>query len=137
MALGLFAIFALLRFRTTNLAFKTMSYLFTVIGVSVGNALYNPINPWRGPVIVNGLIILSVFLLERFYQKTTFSSHVLMYSRLELLDPDKMEELLSDISTRLNRRIAKIEIRKIDLNKGNAELEVFYRDTPVQTSRVH
>ena len=39
MAVGLFAIFAILRFRTRNFGLKDMSYIFTTIGLSVINSL--------------------------------------------------------------------------------------------------
>ena len=130
MALGLFAVFALLRFRTLNLSFKSSAYLFTVIGISVANALFNFLHPIRGVILVNVIIILTVLLLEIYFQKTSLSKHVLIYNNLELLDPDKMEELLRDLTMHLKRKIVRIEIRKIDLNKGNAELEVFFRENP-------
>lgn len=130
MALGLFAIFALLRFRTLNLSFKSSAYLFTVIGISVSNALFNYLHPIRGVILVNLVVILTVLILEIYFKKTTLSKHLLIYKKLELLDPDKMEELLQDLSMHLNKKIVKIEIHKIDLNKGNAELEVFFRENP-------
>ena len=37
MALGLFAIFAILRFRSRNLSLREMTYFFTVIGIAVIN----------------------------------------------------------------------------------------------------
>ena len=39
MAVGLFAIFTILRLRTTNVSVKDMAYMFTVIGISVINSL--------------------------------------------------------------------------------------------------
>ena len=64
MALGLFAVFSIMRFRTENLATKNMAYLFTVIGVSVINAMFDFPHPVRGTIMVNIIIILTVFLLE-------------------------------------------------------------------------
>ena len=39
MAIGLFAIFTILRFRTRNLNIKDMAYIFTVIAISAVNSL--------------------------------------------------------------------------------------------------
>lgn len=61
---GLFALFSVLRFRTKNLDFRPMSYLFTAIGISAINALGTFNDPVRGPLLMNGVILLSVFLLE-------------------------------------------------------------------------
>ena len=64
MALGLFAVFSIMRFRTENLETKNMAYLFTVIGISVINAMFDFPHPVRGTILVNIIIILTVFLLE-------------------------------------------------------------------------
>ena len=70
MALGLFAIFSIIRYRTRNMAIKDMAYLFTVIGISAVNALLDYPNPIRGTILVNGIIILTIFLLEISFKKT-------------------------------------------------------------------
>jgi hypothetical protein len=61
---GLFALFSVLRFRTKNLDFRPMAYLFTAIGISAINALGTFYDPVRGPVVMNSVILISVFLLE-------------------------------------------------------------------------
>lgn len=61
---GLFALFSVLRFRTKNLDFRPMAYLFTAIGISAINALGTFLYPIRGPFMINGIILLSVFVLE-------------------------------------------------------------------------
>jgi hypothetical protein len=61
---GLFALFSILRFRTKNLDFRPMAYLFTAVGISAINALGVFYDPIRGPILINGVILVSVFLLE-------------------------------------------------------------------------
>ena len=61
---GLFALFSILRFRTKNLDFRPMAYLFTAVGISAINALGVFYDPIRGPILINGIVLLSVFLLE-------------------------------------------------------------------------
>ena len=61
---GLFALFSILRFRTKNLDFRPMAYLFTAVGISAINALGVFYDPIRGPILINGIILVSVFLLE-------------------------------------------------------------------------
>jgi hypothetical protein len=142
MALGLFAVFSIIRYRTRNMAIKDMAYLFTVIGISAINALLDYPHPVRGTILVNSIIILTIFLLEISFRKEDKKSkknmhkkdkkiesliqHRLLYDNLELLNPGKMNLLINDISTRTGLKIEKIRIRKIDLVKGNAELDVFY-----------
>ena len=143
-ALGLFAIFAIMRFRSRNLPLRQMAYFFTVIGISVINAMAVFYHPVRGTIVINAIIILSVFLLEKFFnrtasekrskkskkkmQKKAFRKTILIYNRLEMLDPGNESDLLTDISSRTHIKIEKAEIRKIDLVKGTAELEISYRD---------
>lgn len=127
-ALGLFAIFAILRFRSRNLSFRDMTYFFTVIGVAVINSMASFYKPVRGMIVINSIIVLSVFILEILFHKRTFTKATLIYDKLELLDDDRLQELLSDISSRANKKIERVEIVKIDLIKGNAELEISFRN---------
>ncbi len=128
-ALGLFAIFAILRFRSRNLSMRDMTYFFTVIGISVINAMATFYKPVRGMIVINAVIILSTLMLEIFFNKRAYSTATLVYDRLELLAPDKNQELLSDISSRSSKKVEKVEIKKIDLIKKNAELEISFRST--------
>lgn len=128
-ALGLFAIFAILRFRSRNLSMRDMTYFFTVIGISVVNAMATFYNPVRGMIVINSVIILSTFILEVFFNKRVYDTATLIYDRLDLLAPDKIQELLSDISSRSCKKVEKVEIKKIDLIKRNAELEISFRST--------
>jgi hypothetical protein len=127
-AFGLFALFALLRFRSLNLPMKNMAYLFTVIGISVINALAGFYQPVRGTILINSIIILSALLLEIYFSKTTYSKHRIIYNNIELLDPKRIKELLNDLSKLTGSTIEKVEIRKVDYIKGNAELDLYYKE---------
>ena len=127
MALGLFAIFAIMRFRSSNLSLRDMTYFFTVIGISVINAMASWEAPVRGMLTVNGIIILSVLLLERFFHRDDFTVTTLMYDRLDLLQSARLQELLKDLSERTGEKIEKVEIKKIDLIKKVSEIEISYR----------
>jgi uncharacterized membrane protein len=133
-ALGLFAIFAILRFRSSNLSIRSMTYFFTVIGIAVINAMATFYNPVRGTILVNSIIIISLLVLEGFFHKESLNELQLTYDKLELLNPDMLNDLLRDISLRTGKKIEKVRIRKIDLIKGNAELDVFYRDAGAMNS---
>jgi uncharacterized membrane protein len=129
-ALGLFAIFALLRFRSRNILLRDLTYLFTVLGISVINSMATFYNPLRGSVIINALIIASLIVLEYFFHKKAdkLSNCRLVYDKLELLDPARKKELLSDLITRAGFPIEKARIRKIDLIEGRAELVVYFKN---------
>ena len=72
-ALGLFAIFAILRFRTETIKVKEMTYFFVIIGVSAINALSNNNSSILELVISNGSIVILLFLLEYFINKASLS----------------------------------------------------------------
>jgi hypothetical protein len=128
MAVGLFAIFGILRLRTRNFSIKDMAYTFTTIGISVINSLKLVKFPLLGVLIINGIIILSAFLLEEYLVKNKFSSHLVIYDNMDLLKPDKMEKLLKDVSARTGKDIIRINIRRINYKRGIARLNVFYKE---------
>jgi hypothetical protein len=128
MALGLFAIFAILRFRTVNYTTKDMTYIFTVIGVSVINSQANIPPPVAGALIVNSIIIVAAFLLELFLRKNGLSSILIIYNKPELLNPTIRKELITELSNHTGLIIERVQVRKIDIGKGNAELEAYFRE---------
>lgn len=69
-ALGLFAIFAILRFRTETIKVKEMTYFFVTIGVSAINALSNNNTTLTELLIANGSVIVLLFVLEYIISKS-------------------------------------------------------------------
>lgn len=128
MALGLFAIFAILRFRTINYTAKDMTYVFTVIGVSVVNSLANIPPPVVGALLVNTIIVISALLLEIFLKNKAMTPVIVLYNKIQLLKPEARTELLQDLSLQTGLKVEKVRIRKIDISKGNVELELFFRE---------
>ena len=131
MALGLFAIFAILRFRTVNYTVKDMTYIFTVIGISVINSQANIPPPLIGAIVVNSIIILAAYFLEIFLQKRAHISILIIYNNLELLKPGFKKDLIRDLSAQTGQKVEKVIIRKIDIIKRNAELEIYFMDKNV------
>jgi hypothetical protein len=132
MALGLFAIFAILRFRTVNYTVKDMTYIFTVIGISVINSQANIPPPLIGAIVVNAIIIIAAYILEIFLNKRTHISIVIIYNNLELLKPGLKKDLIKDLSVQTGQNVEKVIIRKMDITKKTAELEVFFMDIDVK-----
>jgi hypothetical protein len=128
MAVGLFAIFTILRFRTRNFCIKDMAYIFTTIGVSVINSLKLLKFPMLGVLIINAIIIGSAFILEEFLARHKSETHSIIYENLELLKPDKNQKLLKDISARTGKVILRIKIRRIDFKRKVALLDIYYKD---------
>jgi hypothetical protein len=131
MALGLFALFAIIRFRTMNLSIKDMTYFFTTIGVSIINSQAHIPPPVLGAIVINSIIILTVFLLEIYLNKRILSSVIIIYNNLKLISPEYKQELIKDLSRHTGQNIVKFKIQKINIHRGNAEVEVFFRDQNV------
>jgi hypothetical protein len=127
MGFGLFAIFSILRFRTRNISVKDMAYIFTTIGISVINSVNMIEVPIIGYLIINIIIILSVFILEEHLKKNMFSKYSILYDNLELLKPGSNHKLIKDLSSRTGFNILRVKIRNINLKKNIAELDVYFK----------
>ncbi|OUV57799.1 MAG: DUF4956 domain-containing protein [Flavobacteriales bacterium TMED113] len=126
-ALGLFAVFGIIRYRTETISVKEMTYLFIVIGLSVMNALANKKISYFELLFAN---ISIVFLLDYFernwmLQRSTKSKYVL-YEKIDMIGPEKRDELVEDIQKRTGLRIEKLEIEQIDLVRDTAKIKIYF-----------
>ncbi|QDV84723.1 DUF4956 domain-containing protein [Planctomycetes bacterium TBK1r] len=64
LALGLFAVFGVLRYRTDAIRPKEMTYLFIVIGIGVINSLANKKTSYAEITLVNSVIFATTMLKE-------------------------------------------------------------------------
>jgi hypothetical protein len=128
MALGLFAIFGILRFRTVNFTTKDMTYFFSVIGVSIINSQANIPPPVLGAVVVNSIIIISALVLEISLKKKILQSYVVKFNKPELLKPALRADLIKELSVHTGLDIVKVSIHEFDIVKGSAEVEIFYNN---------
>jgi len=127
-ALGLFALFAIIRFRTVNMSAKDMTYFFTTIGISIINSQADLQPPVLGAVLVNSIILITALLLEIFMQGKTLNSFTLNYNNHDLLKPELRKELLNDLSLKTGHKIEKIKIEKMNIEKGSAELTIWFKE---------
>ena len=128
MAVGLFAIFAILRFRTRNFSLKDMSYIFTTIGISVINSLKLVGFPVLGVLIFNTVIVISAIILEEFTLTNNTVTHCIVYEDLELLKSNKKQKILRELSLLTGKEILRFKITKIDYKSKVALLEISYKD---------
>lgn len=126
MALGLFAIFGILRYRTEQISIREMTYLFVVIGISVINGLAMTVS-YVELLITNILFIVAVALMEssRFIKHT--STKAVLYEKIDLIKPEKYNELKADLEERTGLKILKIDVGHIDLLRDTALLKIYYR----------
>ena len=127
-ALGLFAIFAIIRFRTVQYTVKDITYVFVIIGISVINSQANIPPPILGAIVINVSILLITYILEIFLLKKSMTKLLLTYNKIELLKPGFNNELLKDLSRHTGQNIERVIIKKINIEKSNARLEVYFKD---------
>lgn len=128
-ALGLFAIFGIIRYRTTTVPIKEMTYLFLVIGVSVINALANKKVSYAELFLTNIVVIFIALLGERFWLRKKEAFKNILYEKPDLIRPEKKQELYSDIKNRTGLPIIRIETGDLDYLRDSVELRVWYEDT--------
>ncbi|MGB2279183.1 MAG: DUF4956 domain-containing protein [Flavobacteriales bacterium] len=125
-ALGLFAIFGIIRYRTDAIPIKEMTYLFIVIGISVMNALVNKKISHAEVIFTNVMFIAITYGLEKIWLLKHESRKNITFEKIELILPERKEELLADLRERTGLNITRVEIRNVDFLRDTANLRIFY-----------
>ncbi|MBO4803670.1 MAG: DUF4956 domain-containing protein [Muribaculaceae bacterium] len=126
-ALGLFAIFGILRYRTETIPVREMTYMFSVICLSVINALADSMS-FAELAVPNIAIAALIWLFESFVLRANLASKLVLYDRIELITPERREELLEDLQKRLGLNITKIKVGSVDFLKDTAILKIEYKN---------
>ena len=122
-ALGLFAVFGILRYRTDLMPIKEMTYLFVVIGISVINALASKRVSYAELFITNLIIMGILFILENLKNEI---SKVIVYEKLDMIVDEHRDFLLKDIEARTSLKINRLEVGRIDFMRDIAYIRIFY-----------
>ena len=125
-ALGLFAIFGIIRYRTDTVPIKEMTYLFVIIAVSVLNALAKDGIGFLELILANSLIVVGLFFLERILNLKPETSKQIIYDKIENIHEDQKEELLADLYMRTGRKINRYTIKSIDFSRNVAIINVVF-----------
>ena len=138
LALGLFAIFGIIRYRTDPLKVREMTYLFVVIGVSIINALSNKKMSYMEILLANSFISISIYYLDRYWsqqrltpkEKTIpkdFGIKDIIYNSLENIKPEQFDLLKNELENSLGVEILKLDINEIDFEKQTAKIKIRYK----------
>jgi hypothetical protein len=125
-ALGLFAIFGIIRYRTRQIPIREMTYLFLVIGISVINALANKKVSYAELVFTNFAVLAVTYLLEKVFLLKHESKKVINYENVELIKPENREELIRDLEFRTGLDITRVEIGRIDYLRDSARIYIYF-----------
>lgn len=124
-ALGLFAIFGIIRYRTESVPIREMTYLFLIIAISAINGLATSIS-YLELLATNLLFIVSIWALESNRWVKHVASKLVLYDNINLITPDKESELVEDLKKRTGLDIIRVEVGAIDFSKDTAMVKVYY-----------
>jgi len=130
-AFGLFAIFGILRYRTRAIPIKEMTYLFLLIGISVINALANKKISWAELIFTNLVLAFLVYGLEKLWLIKHESSKPITYEKIDMIHPEKRDELIRDLEERTGLKINRVDIGRIDFLRDTARLIVYYYEQDI------
>jgi hypothetical protein len=132
--LGLFGIFSIMRYRTDSMPVREMTYLFVVICLSVVHAMADMLGidvngrmigtPIMELVVIDAITVLAIVVLERTLKIETSKS--VQYDRIELIKPEKRQELIADLEQRLGIAVTNVKVGAIDFLRDMAMLRVYY-----------
>ncbi|MBP3551997.1 MAG: DUF4956 domain-containing protein [Bacteroidaceae bacterium] len=124
-ALGLFAIFGIIRYRTEQMPVREMTYLFILIAVSVINALAVTLT-YAELLLTNCLFVCFIWLFEDIPWIKHVSEKLVKYDRIDLITPEHYDEMKADLEKRLGIPIIRFEVGAVDFLKDIAMVKVFY-----------
>lgn len=125
-AFGLLAIFSIMRYRTVTVPIKEMGYFFISLAIGMINALSVVEESWAVMILSNIAILLITIILDRFINLTHENVKEITYERVDLIQPEKREEMLADLVERTGLPIHRVEVKTINFLRDSAKIFVFY-----------
>lgn len=122
-ALGLFAVFGIIRYRTESMPVREMTYLFCIISISVIDALADN---YTNLLVTDAIILLATWLFESYFLLKEDATKLVQYDRVELVAPDRREELMDDLKARTGLNIIRVEVGGIDFLRDTVVLKIHY-----------
>ena len=134
-ALGLFCIFGMIRYRTETVSIREMTYLFLIIGISAVNGLSVDVD-YTSLGVTNLLFILIIWALEsnKFLKHT--STKIILYEKINLIKPEKYNEMLADLKDRTGLDVLRFEVGHIDFLRDVAYVKVYYKGDSEQINTI-
>lgn len=135
-ALGLFAIFGIIRYRTESVPIREMTYLFLIIAVSAINGLATSIS-YVELLVTNILFILSIWVCEGNHWVKHVASKLVLYDNVSLITPEKEGELIEDLKKRTGLDILRVEVGAIDFSKDTVMVKIYYEPLTNEVNSVN
>ena len=125
-ALGLFAIFSILRYRTITIPIKEMTFLFSAITIAVINAMSTSKVSFAELLFTNIIIITFILILSKLWLQTKEPSVTILYEKVENIKPTNRTELFTDLENILGVEITQVKILKVNTKSQLVTLKVYY-----------
>lgn len=122
-AFGLFAVFSMLRYRTSGISMKDMTYLFIFIAIGLISAIRLEFHEL---IIINSILIVFIFILDSRLILKRESSRKVLYDNLDMILPERREELIEDLKKRTGFNIHRVVIGQINLLKDSAVIKIYF-----------
>jgi hypothetical protein len=122
-AFGLFAVFSMLRYRTEGIGIKDMTYLFIFVALGLLSGIQ--MNFYELGVICSIIFLITLLLDTKLIIKKEFTNHI-RYEKIEMVKPEKRDELISELKERTGLNIHRIEIIEMDYLRDIAEITIYY-----------
>ena len=127
-AFGLFAVFAILRYRTDPIPIKEMTYLFIVITIGVINALSGAEVSFGALLFTNFALVGLTYFLETYWQHNVLIFRTVEYEIIENIKPENHEKLLLDLEERIGIPIIKFEIHRINFLRDTVRISIYCKN---------
>ena len=129
---GLFAVFAILRYRTDPIPIKEMTYLFIVITIGVINALSGNQVVFIELLFANVTIVLLTFLLERHWVNNLpdngLSSKTVVYNNMEMIKPENHQALIDELAQKTGLSIVSCKIGRLNFVENQVNVKLYYEE---------
>lgn len=128
--LGLFGIFSIMRYRTDTMPVREMTYLFVVVCLSVVHSMATALSddgvgtPIPELIVIDLITIVVIILFERHLKMD--ASKLVQYDRIELIKPERRQELIADLSERTGLKVLNVEVGAIDFLRDMVMLRIYY-----------
>ena len=126
-ALGLFAVFGIIRYRTESVPIREMTYLFFLVALSVLNGTKADLSLVER-LIANGLLVATVWVSENYLLVSKVGCKFVRYDNIDLIVPERYNELKADLEKRLGVDIVRVEVGAVDFLTDMTMLRVYYKD---------
>ena len=127
-AFGLFAVFAILRYRTDPIPIKEMTYLFIVITIGVINALSGNEVSYTVLLFTNITLVVLTYFLETYWQKNLLIRMTVEYEKIENIKPENRDALLADLKERTGLNIQSLEFRRMNFLRDTTRIRIYYKE---------